>query len=170
MLRLAIVGHRILGDSDTVRFVADECERLLVRAQRAHLDVIALSATAEGADTVFAEAAVAHDIPLEIVRPFDRYSRDFPGSSRHRYRAIRAAAASETRLPYRERSEEAYLAAMLWVTNRCDMLVAAWDGRPALGLGGTGNAVAHARRIGTPVVHLDVARRVVRQLNSRAIA
>ena len=168
MLRLAIVGHRFLGDSDRVRFVAEQCARVLTRAQIAHPDVIAVSATAEGADTVFAEAAVALDIPLEIVRPFDEYSSDFRGSSRERYRAVRTAAASETRLPYRERSEEAYLAAMLWVTNRSDVLVAAWDGRPALGLGGTANAVAHARRIGKPVIHLDVSRRVVRQLDARA--
>jgi hypothetical protein len=50
---------------------------------------------------------------------------------------------------------------MLWVANRSDVLVAAWDGRPALGLGGTGNAVGHARRMGRPVIHIDVVNRSV---------
>jgi hypothetical protein len=162
MLRVAIVGHRIFGAPDIVRFVADECERLLSRAKRTDRDVIALSATAEGADTVFAEAAVSLDIPLEIVRPFDGYSGDFLGSAtRDRYRALQAAARSETRLAYRERSEQAYLAAMRWVTDGSDVLGAAWDGRPALGLGGTGNAVGHARRTGRPVIHIDVVNRTV---------
>jgi hypothetical protein len=157
MLRMAIVGHRRLGEPDAVRFVADACEQLLTRAKNMERDVVAVSATAEGADTVFAEAAVSVEIPLDIVRPFDGYRDDFARPvSRARYLSLQAVARSETRLPYRGRSERAYLAAMLWVANSSDVLVAAWDGRPALGLGGTGNAVRHARRIGRPVIHVDV--------------
>jgi hypothetical protein len=100
MFRMAIVGHRRLGEPDMVRFVADACERLLGRAKRMHDDVVAVSATAEGADTVFAEAAVSLDIPLEIIRPFDCYSDDFSRpASRDRYLSLQTAARSETRLP-----------------------------------------------------------------------
>jgi hypothetical protein len=162
MLRVAIAGHRMLGDPGTVRFVAEQCEALLSRAKSLHQHVTALSATAEGADTLFAEAAVSLRIPLEIVRPFDAYYNDFPtAAARDRYCALRQLSRTETRLAYRDRSEEAYLAAMLWVTNRSDVLVAAWDGRPALGLGGTGNAVRHARRTGRPVIHINIVDRSV---------
>ena len=47
---MAIVGHRRLGEPDAVRFVADACERLLTRAKNMGRDVVAVSATAEGAD------------------------------------------------------------------------------------------------------------------------
>jgi hypothetical protein len=162
MLRVGIVGHRMLGDPGTVRFVADQCELILRRAKGLHGAVNALSATAEGADTLFAEAAVSLQIPLDIVRPFDGYRSDFlSAQARNRYCAVRQAARSEAGLAYCERSEEAYLAAMVWVIHRSDVLVAAWDGRPALGLGGTGNAVRLAGQVGRPVIHVDVVNRSV---------
>lgn len=162
MLRVGIVGHRLLGDLGTRRFVAEQCEAILSRAKSLYGNVIALSATAEGADTLFAEAAVSLEVPLEIVRPFEGYRRDFlSAEARNRYCAVRRAARSETLLAYRDRSEEAYLAAMVWVTNRSDVLVAAWDGLPAFGLGGTGNAVRHAGQIGRHVIHVDIVNRSV---------
>lgn len=157
MLRVAIVGHRVLGSRETVRFVAEECAGFLARVGDEHRDVVAVSATAEGADTIFGEAAVSLGIPLEIVRPFRGYESDFETrAARARYRALRRAARSETCLPYGGRSDAAYLAAMRWVASRAGVLLAAWDGRPALGPGGTGNAVRYARWIGRPVVHMDV--------------
>lgn len=162
MLRVGIVGHRILGDPGTVRFVAEQCEAILSRAKSVSNDVIAVSATAEGADTLFAEAAISLEVPLEIVRPFEGYHEDFVSAeARNRYLAVRRAARSEIRLAYGDRSDAAYLAAMVWVTKRSDVLVAAWDGRPALGVGGTGNAVRHAGQIGRPVIHVDVVNRSV---------
>ncbi|MGW4103078.1 hypothetical protein [Streptomyces sp. NPDC004976] len=50
--------------------------------------------------------------------------------------------------------EQAYLGAGRWIVDHCDRLIAVWDGRPARGLGGTGNVVANARRTGVPVTVL----------------
>ena len=52
---------------------------------------------------------------------------------------------------------------MRWVVENCDVLVAAWDGGPAQGRGGTAPAVRYAALMGRPVVHLDVAHRLVRR-------
>jgi hypothetical protein len=45
---------------------------------------------------------------------------------------------------------------MRWVVQNCDLLVAAWDGWPGLGPGGTADAVQHAVAVGREVIHLDV--------------
>jgi hypothetical protein len=82
----------------------------------------AISALAEGADTLFAEAALQLGVPLEIVRPFDRYVDDFATRpSRSRYRGLVEAARRETRLPFAAASVHAYEAAMAWVVRACDL-------------------------------------------------
>jgi hypothetical protein len=136
---------------------------LLTDAVAASRDVVAVSALAEGADTLFAEAALLMQVPLEIVRPFARYADDFvTASGRRRYQALAAFARKEARLEFAVRSVDAYQAAMRWVVENCDLLVAAWDGAPWGRKGGTAQAVRHARLVGRPVVHLDVERCLVK--------
>jgi hypothetical protein len=126
-------------------------------------DVVAISALAEGADTLFAEAALLTQVPLEIVRPFARYADDFvTAAGRRRYQALAAFARKEARLAFAVRSVDAYHAAMRWVVENCDLLVAAWDGEPWGRKGGTAQAVRYARLVGRPVVHLDVERCLVK--------
>ena len=153
--RIGIVGHRAL-DRDTTAFVSAQSAAVL-RAESSQGDVVAVSALAEGADTLFAEAALQLGVPLEIVRPFGSYADDFAtGSSRSRYRGLVEAARNETHLPFATASIHAYETAMTWVVRACDLLVAAWDGSPPRGRGGTAEAIAYAERIGRRVVHLDV--------------
>jgi hypothetical protein len=157
MFRIGIVGHRYLANSETIAFVTEQSLAVLRQAQKTHPDVVALSAIAEGADTLFAEAALLLGIPLEIVRPFEDYASDFETHFvRTRYETLRAAARCEEILTRRERSDAAYEAAMNWVVMRSDLLVVAWDGRPAEGAGGTGDAVKRAAQLNKPWLHLDV--------------
>lgn len=157
MFRVGMVGHRFLGGQEAEAFVSRQCALLLGQALAARRGVVALSAIAEGADTIFAEAAVALGIPLELVRPFGHYADDFETEeARRRYDALRAAARDETRLPHAARSGVAYRDAMDWVVTRSDLLLAAWDGLPASGPGGTGEAVARAAALGRPLIHLNV--------------
>jgi hypothetical protein len=157
MFCLGIVGHRYLASPEIVAFVADQSAAILKQAKSEHTNLVALSAIAEGADTVFAEAALALEIPLEIVRPFDEYAADFKTlSSRKRYEQLRAAARREAKLSYKKRSNVAYKAAMNWVVDRSDVLVVAWNGLAAKGEGGTGDAVKQVVRLNRPWLHLDV--------------
>jgi hypothetical protein len=166
--RLGIVGHRRL-DPAASAFVVASSLALLDGERAISRDVVAVSALAEGADTLFAEAALARGVPLEVVRPFDDYADDFGSErSRSRYEMLAAAARRETRLPFSASSTRAYETAMRWVADTCDVLVAAWDGVPTRRRGGSADAVRHAERIGRPVVHLDVvAHRVVLRGASR---
>lgn len=158
MFYIGIVGHRFLADQETVAFVSEQCLAILQQGQSQHSEVVALSAIAEGADTLFAEAALALGLPLEIVRPFEDYAADFetPAAAK-RYEHLRAAAKTERQLAYRERSDEAYGAAMDWIVKNSDLLVIVWDGLPALGPGGTGSAVKEATQLKLPWMHLDVS-------------
>jgi hypothetical protein len=157
MFRIGIVGHRYLTNSETIAFVADQSLAALKQAQAEHSDVVALSAIAEGADTLFAEAALSLNIPLEIVRPFAAYAADFETpAAKERYEELRAAARYEVKLPYVERSNVAYEAAMSWIVRRSDLLLVVWDGLPAEGAGGTGDAVTQALQLKMPWLHLDV--------------
>ena len=157
MFHLGIVGHRYLKDDEASAFVAQQSLFILRQMQAEHLDLIALSAIAEGADTLFAEAAIHLDIPLEIVRPFTNYAEDFrTASAKARYEKLRADARHETLLPYSERSDTAYKAAMNWIVDRSEVVVVAWDGQPAVGSGGTGDAVRQLILRKRPWVHLDV--------------
>jgi hypothetical protein len=163
VVRVAIVGHRDLGGARASAFVADASHGVLSAAQLRWPRVTAVSALAEGADTIFAEAALALGIPLRVVRPFRDYEADFVNdATRRRYEELRDAAESEERLPYASRSRRAYKAAMRWVVQNSDLLVAAWDGRPGLGPGGTADAVQHAVALGREVIHVDVKAHDVR--------
>lgn len=157
MFRIGIVGHRYLANFETIAFVADRSLALLKQAKAEHRDVVALSGIAEGADTLFAEAALKLSIPLEIVRPFANYAIDFETpEARKRYEALRVAARHELSLTYEERSNVAYEAAMNWIVNQSDLLLVAWDGLPAEGAGGTGDAVKQAGQLNKHWLHLDV--------------
>ena len=157
MIRIGIVGHRYLGSPAVSAFVARQCSAILKHAQATHNNVMALSALAEGSDTLFAEAALTLDIPLEIVRPFEAYAGDFTSeSARLRHERLCAAARSEVQLPYVHRSDDAYRAAMGWIVTNTDVLVAVWDGRPAEVGGATGYAIEQANRLHHPWIHLNV--------------
>jgi hypothetical protein len=157
VVHVAIVGHRDLGGACTRAFVADASHGVLSAAQLRWSRVVAVSALAEGADSIFAEAALALGIPLRVVRPFLGYEADFAElGTRRRYEELRDAAEREERLPYASRSRRAYKEAMRWVVQNSNLLVAAWDGRPGLGPGGTADAVQHAVALGREIIHIDV--------------
>jgi hypothetical protein len=157
MFYVGVVGHRYLADQKTEDFVSEQSLKILEQARCEHADLVALSAIAEGADTLFAEAALVLGIPLEIVRPFKVYGSDFAKvPARERYEKLRSAARDEESLDHEKRSDAAYKAAMSWIVRRSDLLVAAWDGLPAEGVGGTGDAVRQAVQLGKAWSHLDV--------------
>jgi len=138
--------------------VAENSLAILKRLRSEHEGLRVISAIAEGADTIFAEKAVELNIPLEIVRPFEDYGIDFTTpSAKQRYERLRSCALSETILPHTGRSDAAYLAGMYWIVDNCSLVVAVWDGSPARGSGGTGDAVERALHLKSDWIHINVA-------------
>lgn len=137
---LGVTGHQDLPADVTAR-VADGVADLLTKRD---VDVV-VSCLARGADQLVARAVRSHGGTLDAVVPCRGYDELFEGADRDDYDELLAGASRVTRLPFPVCSEEAFLAGGLVVVERCDLLVAIWDGAPARGLGGTADVVAHAR-------------------------
>lgn len=156
-IRIGIVGHRFIPNRRVEDFIRSECHQILDSVQSRSPGLTAVSAIAEGADSIFAEVALSLSIPLEIIRPFERYPDDFLTlESREIYTTLCASACQEERLAFVDRSTDAYFEAMQWVVKRSDLLIAAWDGIEGRGRGGTSDAIHHARDRHRDWVHLDV--------------
>ncbi|MBC7886706.1 MAG: hypothetical protein H7Z13_02375 [Ferruginibacter sp.] len=157
MIKIGIVGHRFFKDPGSAAYVANECDNLLTLFSSYDPELVVVSAIAAGADSIFAQAALDRHFRLEIVRPFDNYVSDFiTKPAKSNYELLRSAASSETVLNYTNRSATAYATAMQWVARSSDILVAAWDGLPARGMGGTADAVDYAVSARLNWIHIDV--------------
>lgn len=154
-LSVAITGHRNLGNQ--APFVTRACHAVLATLRARHTGtMLALSGLAVGADTIFAEAALALDLPLHAVLAADDVIEDYPQpADRRRFLELCGRSHTVHQLPFASRCDAAYLALGMFLVDRCDLLVAAWNGLPAAGVGGTGDVVAYAQACTRPFVHLN---------------
>lgn len=152
---IGVTGHRDLEAAEQQVSAAIRAD--LEEQQRRHGGrLVALSAIAKGADSLFAETAISLGIQLNVVLPFEGYADDFAdGEERARFEGLLAAAERTHTLSYDGRSNEAYAAVGRYIVDHSDHLIAVWDGLPARGLGGTGDVVAYARRRGHPLSVVD---------------
>lgn len=118
--------------------------------------VVGFTSLAIGADQVFAEVVLSQAGRLVAVVPRDDYERFFRGDDLVRYREL-LARSNAVVLQARD-EDRAFLEAGLYIVDKCDRLLAVWDGEPSRGEGGTANVVDHARRSGRPWVHIDPLR------------
>ena len=146
MTRLGVTGHQNLPAT-----AVDYVERRIRDAIRsATRPVTGVGCLAAGADQLFAACVLGLGGQLPVIVPCAGYESTFEPPDLERYRRFLTAAAHVDRLPFDRPGEDAYLAAGTTVVDRCDVLLAVWDGRPARGLGGTADIVRYARERGTP--------------------
>ena len=156
MQKIAITGHRKLINESEVK---DSMALSLQYFQAINKDIIAISALAAGADTIFAQEAIKLKIPIRYVLPFEleEYEKDFSptellilqdllAQNQQQYEVV-----SSLKDTNPETRNEAYLAVGKRLVDDCDILVAVWDCKDAQGKGGTGDVVAYARRMGKEV-------------------
>jgi hypothetical protein len=110
-----------------------------------------VTSLAAGADQIFGFCVLAAGGRLEAVIPADGYRDTMQNIDQVHFDLLLALSTTVEHLPFREPTNEAYLSAGERVVNKCDLLLAVWDGRPAAGLGGTADVVAYARHHGTEV-------------------
>lgn len=168
VLAIGVTGHRA-ARLDTAALptlaatIAATLARIeqVARAQEATVELRAVTALADGADSLVSEAALARGWPLFSVLPFARaiYVADF--TTAHTRAVFDRLLAASTRVfeladaCHRDTAPAAYERAGRIVLAQCDVLIAVWDGRPALGRGGTGDIVAEAMAHGLPVIRID---------------
>ena len=153
MLKIAITGHRKLSNEDEVR---QNIALSLQHFQSLDQDLLAISALAVGADTIFAQEAIKIKIPVRYVLPFalQEYEKDFSPSELEVLRDLltqneqKYEVASSLKDSNPDTRNEAYLAVGKHLVDECDVLLAVWDGQVAKGKGGTGDVVAYARTQG----------------------
>ncbi|BDZ47088.1 hypothetical protein [Naasia aerilata] len=145
MTVVAVTGHRHLGDPAAARSairaaLADEPRPL-----------VGLSTLAAGADQLFADVVLELGGSLEVLIPSAEYSETLDAPARAGFDRLCAAARSVAVLPPVPDREDQYVAAGEAMLDRCDVLLAVWDGQPGRGAGGTADMVARARARGLPV-------------------
>jgi hypothetical protein len=148
MTKVGITGHQ------RIPAVALDYVRAAVRAElaRTPAPLIGYSSLAAGADQLFAHAVVEAGGQLIAVLPCAEYESAFDPADLPGYRALLAQAAQTVVRADPQPSQEAFMAAGELIVQQCDVLIAVWDGQPAVGHGGTGDVVEVARSLGKPVV------------------
>jgi hypothetical protein len=145
---IGVTGHRDLAPGDRL---AAKIDAVLDEIAQTPLGLVVLSPLAEGADRLVAERVLARrGAELEAVLPMAEadYERDFEtDASRAEFRSLLARAGTVHRLPDASNREKAYAAAGRFVVDRCDVLIAVWNGRASNGPGGTAEIVAYARSL-----------------------
>lgn len=157
--RIGVTGHRHLDDPEALIPAIEEALRLLrgLLPEKAAGDValVAVSSLAEGADRLAARALLVEQTSrLEVILPVAQstYTEDFQDTtSRKEFRNLMARASQVRQAPRHSTREEAYEWAGRRVVDRCDALIAVWDGQPAKGRGGTQEIVEYARAHDVPI-------------------
>lgn len=136
--------------------VLDAIEGSLSLPDRAAFRLV--TALADGADSLLADAAFSRRWTVDAVLPFprDNYGEDFvEGAARNDYVRRVDASRAVFELPgSRDDSAAAYERAGRVVLAQCDILIAVWDGGEGRGRGGAAQIVAEAVVSGIPVVHI----------------
>ena len=118
-----------------------------------------ISALAEGADRMVADAGLSRGFFLDAPLPFpiDVYVHDFESEpARAHYRDLLSNARRVLELPgARAAKTAAYERVGVTILGISDIIVAVWDGGPPAGRGGTTSMVTAAASIGLPIIHID---------------
>ena len=155
---ISITGHRILTDQQQQKLkpvIARAIENIIftLTEQNRDIAISSISPLAEGADTLFAEAARAHGLPLKVILPFDRaqYLKDFSSDAARAYFDVLydsvANADKYTLHPFTGPDDvnQLYMDLGIKVVDECDYLLAIWNEKVSNGKGGTGDVVAYAK-------------------------
>lgn len=161
-LRVGITGHRELARqadvADAIGRVLQWVVGTLGRHAALPLRLTAVSALAKGADQIFAEKVLALNGRLDVVTPFPipEYTLDFDiAQDRDAFERLLASARAVEQLGgSRVSSEAAYRHAGETVVERCEVLVAVWNGLPSRG-GGTADVVSYAVGRARRVIWID---------------
>lgn len=173
VLRIGVTGHRQLSNPDRVRADVESAIAAVAALSagaigrgaigegeaRVGSGLRVVSALAEGADRIVAQAGLDAGAALQCPLPFlrDRYERDFASdASKAEFRRLLAAADAVFEIEGGGGADgSAYEAAGRVLVAQSDLLIAVWDGGPGHGRGGTAETVRDALAASLPVIAVD---------------
>ena len=176
-LTLGVTGHRqhrlvgvdLAALTATVAATLKQLQSALDTVKRDHAAAFShqpaplrmVSALADGADSMVADAALAAGWRVDACLPFSRdiYANDFAGDARDEFVALldKMTSTFELKCAHAEAAERdtAYEAVGRLVLEQSDIVLALWDGDLGRGRGGTSRVVADAVARHIPVIHID---------------
>lgn len=161
-MKIGVTGHQELPDASSWDWVRTRIDEFL---QGQPSPLVALSSLAMGADQLFALRVLARGGVLHAVLPFHDYRSRFGSSdARQSFDDLLSKSSEITILDSEGTDEQRYWVAGQKVVELSDAVVAVWDGKPARGLGGTGDVVEYAIAQGVPVHHLDPSEHEIRRI------
>jgi len=159
-LVIGVTSHRDLVATE-IEAIRQRVRALFaeLRSRFPDMPLVVLSPLAEGGDQLVAEEAIAAGVRLIAALPLTRreYARDFPNAeSLARFEALCDAAEiiEVPRLPRLQSDasdaspegharDSHYAETGVYVSDHCHLLLALWDGKPSLSLGGTAQIVRY---------------------------
>jgi hypothetical protein len=159
MINIGVTGHqRLNGGSDSWRWVKNIlCKEL----DEIHVPITGISSLAVGADQLFASIVLDHGGRIYVVIPFAGYDRTFSQTNLYKYNRMISQASTVELLQTMETEEDAYLAAGKRIVDLADLMFAIWNGKPAMGKGGTAAVVSDAIERKTRLLHINPTDRTV---------
>jgi hypothetical protein len=150
---IGITGHQRLQEGRDWTWVERAIHATL---DCAPLPLVGLSSLAIGADQVFARLILQHGGDLRVILPFSKYEEIFTAvKDLAEFRSLLDKAAAVEVLNELPDRQESYLAAGQRVVDLADRMIAVWNGKPAAGLGGTGDIVRYSQAKQRPVLHIN---------------
>lgn len=148
MTIVGCTGHRVLPPRH-VPYIRDRLMSVLGALEG---DFVGVSSLAAGTDQLFASVVLDCGGRLRVVVPCRGYATSLATDELSGYRQLLARAVQVDTLAFEQPSGEVYLAAGRHVVNLADLMIAVWNGRPARGVGGTGDVVSYAEAVGKPLI------------------
>lgn len=124
--------------------------RLAVRVLEHYEPTIVISGMAQGWDMALAQAAVSLKIPYHAYVPFEGHHLVWPSATKAYYHALLARAAVTRICSAGDYSPKAMQVRNQCMVDKCDLLVALWNGSP----GGTANCLSYATFANTPFINV----------------
>jgi hypothetical protein len=151
-MKVGITGHQDLGPQETITWLSRALESLI---NQYNID-LGVTSLAIGADQLYAEILRKRQIRYIAIIPSNDYEKTFTdNSSFAKYTELLQEASDTIKLPFKQPSDTAFFEAGKQVVDLADMMIALWDGKPAKGLGGTGDVVHYACSRQKRVVHIN---------------
>jgi hypothetical protein len=153
--RIGVTGHRLLAPHPELATAVDDA--LAAIELRRPAPWVLVSGFAEGADELVATLALVRGWELEALLPLpaDHFVGDLERPDDFR-RLLERATTVEAIEPDVERPE-CYRVQGLAMLDRCDELIALWNGGEERGPGGTGEIVREARSRGVTLTWIEAA-------------
>jgi len=159
-LWVGVTGHRTLPDDpaliERVKEAVGVVQNMAPSSPSTTVHVGVVSALAEGTDRIVAREVLAQPggaLEVALPLPTDEYVQDFEtDASVREFNGLLARGAIVTSLSLADSRSHAYERVGEYVVDRCDALIALWDGKPQRGQGGTAGVVELARKKGVPLL------------------